>query len=411
MFVRLLLLTLTASYLYVDVSAQVLCINPLVIGELRSMKSRLCVDIPGADGEGSLHTGECDGYADQQIILCGDGTIRNQKRNYCFTPQGSGNGDVRSSSCQFYPRIPNSQKWRLGRTKRFRDVGGMQQTAREIINVGSGKCLDIANGGGSGNIGVYTCDNLDDQYFYFRSRGRQVARGRLRNERSSQCLDVDGSDGKGNVQMYNCQDSMDQWFRYYENGELVNEKSRQCLDVDGVHGSGNIAVNPCEDKADQMWNRPRSLCNGEYCAFMNKKSSKCLDVDGNDGRGGVATHNCDGQADQRLKFVTDKWTAPISKWVLVGCNQNGQVSQQISNTVEYSTEITASITIEVSSTIEANLKFGTAATTTTVSTSLSNAWTSSQSGTSSITFTCDNYDNQEAFTRGCMWQLEKYKYQ
>eukprot|EP00794_Sanderia_malayensis_P013686 gene13686-biopygen10983 len=155
--------------------------------------------------------------------------------------------------------------------------------------------------------------------------------------------------------MYNCQDSMDQWFRYYENGELVNEKSRQCLDVDGVHGSGNIAVNPCEDKADQMWNRPRSLCNGEYCAFMNKKSSKCLDVDGNDGRGGVATHNCDGQADQRLKFVTDKWTAPISKWVLVGCNQNGQVSQQISNTVEYSTEITASITIEVSSTIEANL--------------------------------------------------------
>eukprot|EP00794_Sanderia_malayensis_P014668 gene14668-biopygen11766 len=274
----------------------------------------------------------------------------------------------------------------------------MQQTAREIINAGSGSVWTLQT---VVEVGTLECTLVTIWMTNISiSVPRKTSGTWKAEERKVQSMfGRRWSDGKGNVQMYNCQDSMDQWFRYYENGELVNEKSRQCLDVDGVHGSGNIAVNPCEDKADQMWNRPRSLCNGEYCAFMNKKSSKCLDVDGNDGRGGVATHNCDGQADQRLKFVTDKWTAPISKWVLVGCNQNGQVSQQISNTVEYSTEITASITIEVSSTIEANLKFGTAATTTTVSTSLSNAWTSSQSGTSSITFTCDNYDNQEAFTK------------
>eukprot|EP00794_Sanderia_malayensis_P013690 gene13690-biopygen10988 len=81
----------------------------------------------------------------QQFILCGDGTIRNQKVNYCITPQGLGGKWNRPGfgPCRLYPGIPKSQKWRLGRSKTFYDAGGIKQTAREIINVASGKCIDI----------------------------------------------------------------------------------------------------------------------------------------------------------------------------------------------------------------------------------------------------------------------------
>ena len=397
-----------ASQLHGPVTAQVLCTNPLIIGELRILKSKQCLDIPGHDGAGSLQTFNCEGKPDQRIILCGDGTIRNEARNYCFTPKGTGNTDVTSVPCQHVPAIPSNQKWRLGRSKKFHDNGGILQDAREIINVASGRCLDVSGYDGHGNIGVYHCQNLDDQYFYFRSRGKLLARGRLRNERSNYCLDVDGHDGKGNVNMYSCEDRLDQWFRYYENGELVNEQSKQCLDVSGHDGTGNIGIHPCEDMKDQMWLRPSPLCNGEHCSFVNKKSSKCLDVSGHDGKGGVATYSCQGLADQRLKFVSDKWTTPQAKWVLVGCNQNGKVSQWISNTVSYSSTITTTITTEVSASIESDLVFAKATVSTKVSTSLSTAWTQSQSGTTRVIFTCEKYDNQEAFTGGCMWQLQVF---
>ena len=291
MAVLLLCIAIVASYLCNHVSAQVSCANPLIIGELRNLQSHQCVDIPGYDGAGSLQTYECDGYADQQLILCGDGTIRNEARNYCFTPQGTGDVDVSSSACQHYPEIPDSQKWQLGRTLKYYDLGGMIQEAREIINVASGKCLDVRGYDGHGNIGVYKCEDRHDQYFYFRSRGKQVARGRLRNEKSNQCLDVDGSDGKGNVKMSSCQDTADQWFRFYENGELVNEKSRQCVAVASYSGTGNIQIYPCGGGFHQMWTRPSSLCNGDSCSFANKMSKKCLDVLGYDGKGEVSTYD------------------------------------------------------------------------------------------------------------------------
>ncbi len=369
------------SSLFVTSYAQVLCTNPLVIGELRVKKSKQCVDIDGKDGAGNVMTYGCEGDDDQQIILCGDGTIRNSARNFCFTPN---NGNVESSACQHYPSIPPRQKWKFGRSKKFTDAGGIVQEAKEIISLESNKCLDVSGKDGHGNIGVYHCENEDDQYFYFRSRGKEIAFGKLRNEKSNQCLAVDGDDGKGNVNMYNCEDKKDQWFRFYENGEVVNEKSRRCLDVSGGDGTGNIGIYFCEDRRDQMWSRPAQLCNGDHCAFMNKKSGQCLDVHGTDGRGGVSTYLCEGLADQRLKFVTDKWTAPNAVWVMVGCNQNGKVSQWISNTVEYSSTITNTVTIEVGASMGGGLLFGSATVSTKVSTSLSTAWTRSQSGTTQL---------------------------
>eukprot|EP00794_Sanderia_malayensis_P002335 gene2335-biopygen2069 len=188
MFAGILFLALTASHLYVDVSAQALCANHFAFGELCNLKSRQCIDLANTGGVGSMQIHDCDSYADQHFFLCGEGTISNQKVNYCITPQGLGGkwNRLASAPCRLYPGIPKSHKWRLGRFKTFYDARGIKQTAREIINFASGKCVDIVKRGGHGAIGLFPCENQNDQYFYFRSRGKQVARGRLRNEKPCQ---------------------------------------------------------------------------------------------------------------------------------------------------------------------------------------------------------------------------------
>lgn len=272
----------------------------------------------------------------------------------------------------------------------------------------SNRCLDVHGSGGTGNILSWDCSTPgDDQFFYIRSRGIELKHGRLQNEQSGLCLDVDGQDGRGNVKMGNCVDKPHQYFRFYQNGEIVNEKSRKCVEVDGNSGNGNILMHDCEDFPDQMWNIRPGYCNDDYCAFTNRRSRKCLDVRGDQGTGNVETRICDGHADQRFKWVTDKWETPSATWNLVGCNQNGGVSHQISNTVSFGSEITSTLSIEVSSTIQAGIKFfGGAEITTTITTSLSEAWSTSQSGTTAMSFTCENYDNGDPFTGGCLWQLQ-----
>lgn len=314
------------------ISADATCSDPQEIGELRVLKSKQCVDIKGSSGAGDIKALTCDGYSDQQVILCGDGTIRNKAENYCFQADVNGNNNVYSGICSLIPTIPDHQKWVFGRTKKFTDNGGIMQTAREIINVKSGKCLDVVGLSGGGDMGTSPCENRDDQYFYIRSRGKLEAHGRLQNQRSGRCLDVSGkqggSDGDRNVLLYHCEDAKDQWFRFYKNGEIVNEKSNQCLDVVGSSGQGNIIINDaCEDQPDQMWSTPKQLCQGEYCSFRNKKSENCIDVAGiaGDVDANVGSHSCEGLADQRWKWITGKWTTPLTKWNMVGCNQNGKV--------------------------------------------------------------------------------------
>jgi len=77
------------------------CMNPLAIGELRVYNTRKCVDIEGSEGRGAAKAYLCDGFKDQQMILCGDGTIRNEALNYCLQGDINGQGDVYSSPCNF----------------------------------------------------------------------------------------------------------------------------------------------------------------------------------------------------------------------------------------------------------------------------------------------------------------------
>ncbi|CAB4009458.1 Hypothetical predicted protein [Paramuricea clavata] len=402
----LFLIVIVLTCISTETAAQVVCFNPMAIGELRALKSKKCVNIAGTDGVGKINTHECDGYHDQRIIMCEDGTIRNSKAPHnCFTPGKDGNGNLKSASCKVYPAIPDYQKWRHGRSKTFVDTGGIEQEAREIINVKSEACMDV-----NGRCGP--CKNVDNQYFYFRSRGKLLAHGMLQVKKSGLCLDVEGDQGRGNVYIDSCKDAANQHFDFHENGELLNKISGLCVNIAGYDGDGDITTQVCEDLPDQMWTRPHQYCHEDYCSFQSKKKPiNCMDVSGTSAKikSNVLTHECDGAPDQRFRWVDEKWDTPSATWSVVGCNQNGKVTHEISNTISYTTKITKSISVSVSSTIKAGFTFGSASAstsvTTNVSSSLAKEWEDSQSETKAITFPCENYDTGKPFTGGCMWQL------
>jgi len=84
-----------------EVQSGVECMNPLAIGELRVYNTRNCVDISWWEGHGDVWASHCDGNKDQQMILCGDGTIRNEALNYCLQGDQNGQGDIYSRPCNF----------------------------------------------------------------------------------------------------------------------------------------------------------------------------------------------------------------------------------------------------------------------------------------------------------------------
>ena len=182
-----------------------------------------------------------------------------------------------------------------------------------------------------------------------------------------------------NVLIHGCEKTADQFFGFYENGELVNDKSRLCLDVSGIGGSGNVLMHECEATYDQMWSQPRQYCDGDYCSFMNKASGKCLDVFGDQASSGsnVLTYRCDGLPDQRFKWVSGNWVTPTADWDMVGCNQNGKVTHQISNEISYSTTESETSAVEITAAIEAKTFFGGVSLSTSTSYSLSKEWTMS----------------------------------
>ena len=167
-------------------------------------------------------------------------------------------------------------------------------------------------------------------------------------------------------------------------------------------------MHECGGTDDQMWSQPKQYCDGDYCSFMNKASEECLDVAGNEASIGsnVLTYSCDGAPDQRFKWDSGDWVTPTAEWDLVGCNQNGKVTQEISNQISYSTTKSESAAVEIASAIETKTLFGDVSLSASAAYSLSKEWTRSQSQTTKITFTCENYDSGKPFVRGCMWQLE-----
>jgi hypothetical protein len=69
--------------------------------------------------------------------------------------------------------------------------------------------VDTAGNSNEGNIGIYTCEDKDDQRFYFKERGLIQSIGRLQVSLSKECIDVTGTDGRGDVTTADCTPSYD----------------------------------------------------------------------------------------------------------------------------------------------------------------------------------------------------------
>jgi len=402
-----------------------LCANPLIIRELWSKGRKpdavdRCVDIAGRTGSGDVKVLPCDGGKDQDLILCGDGTIRNQQLNYCMTVKKTWYGfwwgrnyyfNVISAPCEMSGKngIPKKQKWKVDKGEKFVDRDGITQVAHQIISEETSTVWHD-----NGNVQVLRPGaNAEPQrlLFYFKERGQEVEHGRLRNKKSGLCLTTKKEDGLGNIHFAKCNDDIRQQWRLYENGDLINSQSDQCLEVAGSSGQGNVQIYFCTDALDQKWKIRKDMCTDDYCTIQNQKGGNrgCLGGEGFDGKGNSLTDACGGTLDTLFKFEHDEWIEPEIEWKQIGCNQNGVVKQTVSNTLSFKHTLTKKKSLSVSGTIvgvgSIGVATGALAMSVTCKTSLANAWENSRSGTTSTTYACEYYDNKAPFKGGCMWQL------
>ena len=79
----------------------------------------------------------------QNLIMCGDGTIRNQQLNYCMTSKFVRWGwflstgtyqNIESLPCEMSGKngIPKTQKWKFDKGTKFVDRDGITQVAHQI---------------------------------------------------------------------------------------------------------------------------------------------------------------------------------------------------------------------------------------------------------------------------------------
>jgi len=402
-----------------------LCANPIIIRQLWALGRKpdevnRCVDISGKTGAGNVQVYRCDGGKDQNLILCGDGTIRNQKLNYCLTAKlvewwswfsRKYYYNVESMPCEMSGKggIPKKQKWKLDKGDKFVDRDGMTQVAHKIISEAYGTAWRDQ---GSVKLTKADSDHDSDKLkFYFKERGREIEHGRMRNKKSGLCLTTKRKDGTGNILYEKCNDELRQQWRLMENGDLINQQSNQCLEVSGHRGTGNIQIYFCTDALDSKWKLRKDLCTDKYCTIQNQKAGAkgCLGAKGFEGKGNAQTDACGGTLDTLFKFEHEEWVAPAVEWKQVGCNQNGVVKQTISNTIKFSKKITKTKSVSISGTIvgvgSIGVATGALAMTVSARWSLAKSWESSQSGTTSTTYACEYYDNKTPFKGGCMWQL------
>lgn len=387
------------------------CNDPIDEGELRYRLSKECLSVHSEpDPTSTLKTAPCSGSQKQSFIRCSDGTIRSgQYPHLCLTPDPEVD-DVAAASCQVYPRVPDSQLWDWRVAANFTDIGGVMQTAFTISNRASGFHLKASDLGFLWSDSSVNLTLLEGQ-FYFRSRGKLLAHGRLLNEREDLCLDASGFDGARltRMQINVCEDSLDHYYSYYENGELVNEKSGLCVENMNEVQEGRyhfVTLNHCREDLSQMWLRPEEYCVGDYCAFVNRARHVCLDALHRVSDRLAKQNPCNGTPGQRFKFVPDKWDRPTAKWTLVGCNQNGGITHSIADEVSYAREVTRAMAVEVGAKIKTEVVFASASLHATTSTSLGKTWTETRTGKKAIEFSCEHYDSGAEFRGGCMWQLE-----
>jgi hypothetical protein len=121
----------------------------------------------------------------------------------------------------------DDQLWSIGRTRLFPSFDYDQTfTVYELIVKSTGQCLDIASKKGLGNVITRDCEDVIDQYFFFKNPGKMIHSGKIMNKKSNNCLNLFNlmwTEMFGSyAEIGSCDDEWAHHWKFYENGEIVN---------------------------------------------------------------------------------------------------------------------------------------------------------------------------------------------
>ncbi|WP_442320077.1 protein kinase domain-containing protein [Catenuloplanes nepalensis] len=122
-------------------------------------------------------------------------------------------------------------------------------TGRAIVNVGTGKCLDVPDGDASTGraLQMWDCNGTPGQTFELAADGRLRTLGR--------CLEVTGESDGSRLRTAACDGGWEQIFTLNSVGDLVNVRVDRCVDVvDGDTANGAlIQIWQCNGGPHQKW--------------------------------------------------------------------------------------------------------------------------------------------------------------
>ena len=206
-----------------------------------------------------------------------------------------------------------SQRWRLVPVPLGWYPGGYSEVY-QIVNVNSGRCLDVRDGKTTNGAVVqqYGCHGGTNQMWTLKRIGSSD-RWEVHSVKGGKCLDVTNfskADG-AKLQMWSCHGGKNQQFRFrgflaggFEY-ELAQAKAPgTCADVQGW-SKGNMAdvqTYSCHEGANQRWSH--AMVSGNAHRLRNVNSYKCLDVANFSKSSGanVQQYACHAGANQKWDF-------------------------------------------------------------------------------------------------------------
>jgi hypothetical protein len=218
--------------------------------------------------------------------------------------------------------------WNGGANQRWRSRG--PNSNFELVNVNSGKCLDVQGGGLGNNVNIlqWQCNGGANQRWYagysmpggpggpgipppppppgIGPPGPRQFTGMILNVGSRKCVDVYGDSRRpgANVQQYACNGGTNQKWVFIAVGRneyvIQSVNSGMVMEVAGGRrdNGGNVQQYTWNGGAKQRWRGRGPNNNFE---LVNVNSGKCLDVQGggNVNNTNIIQYDCNGGSNQR----------------------------------------------------------------------------------------------------------------
>lgn len=196
----------------------------------------------------------------------------------------------------------------------------------EIMNVNSGRCLDVAGNGTGNNTNVqqFTCNAGRNQTWFLSVSGADsyhIRPGHIGNKN----LDIAGGSlaNNANVQIFDpVSDAQVFGLMLQSDGnyQIVSKKSEKCLDVVNASTANNANVQQftCTSGLNQRWLLRHRL---DPMNLIAKHSEKCLDV-----ASGATGNNANAQQFTCAKATNQRWT-PVQQVTVGGVTYYALVAE------------------------------------------------------------------------------------